>query len=352
MSIPVFRPFIKRKDMDAVLTCLLSDQIGSGAETAALVADLAEACGAASGIACREHPRALALAVSALGLPPASRVAVGALSPRLWEDAILAAGHVPVVLDCSEASPCISVGALAACHGEDSLAAVVAGNELGFPTDMAAIRKLGLPVVADLTAVFRARRYDPETQAPLPPPDRGDVLVIGLEQDGLITSGGGVAVLAASRSCGAGLSRLAEDLPPEVFLPDMNAALARTQLRELPGFMERRESIAEVFRRAALRGRHRLFHAGGDGEAVPFSFPLVIQSSVGEVQVYARKKNVETRHAFARSIIASRDGAEDFDARTHPHAFGFSLRSLQFPLYAGLSQKEVETIEKVIATLP
>lgn len=352
MSIPVFRPFIKRKDMDAVLTCLLSDHLGTGSETKALVADLCAACGAVSGLAFREQPRAMALAIAALGLAAGSRIAVGALSPRLWEEAILAAGHLPVVIDCEEASPCLSLAGLAASHAADPLAAVVVGHELGHPVDIGAIRALNLPVVSDITEIFLPLAWDAATDKALPPPDRGDVLVLGLEQDSLLTAGGGVAVLARGKAAGAALAQQAESLPPEVYLPDMNAALARTQLKELDGFMERRAAIAEALRRAALRGRHRLFHGGEAGEAVPFSFPLVIQSSVNEVQVYARKKNVETSHAFARSIIASRFDSEELDARTHPHAFGFSLRCLLFPLYAGLSQKEVETIEKVIATLP
>ena len=30
MSIPVYRPTLKRRDMDAVLTCMVSDEIGPG----------------------------------------------------------------------------------------------------------------------------------------------------------------------------------------------------------------------------------------------------------------------------------------------------------------------------------
>ena len=47
-----------------------------------------------------------------------------------------------------------------------------------------------------------------------------------------------------------------ERQPRDALLPDMNAALGLTQLREIEGFLKARRAIAEVFSQAVARSRH------------------------------------------------------------------------------------------------
>ena len=158
--------------------------------------------------------------------------------------------------------------------------------------------------------------------------------------------------MARSKKEAAQLAQVAEGLPREVYMPDMNAALARSQLKEMPSFLGRRAEIYEILLRAAMRGHHRLLHGVHHEATIPFTFPLLIQSSVAEVQAYARKKNIDTAPAFSGSIMHGNQGKDDFELRAFPHAYVFLLRCLLFPLYPGLGTKDIALLEKVVATLP
>lgn len=345
MPVPVFRPFIKRRDMDAVLTSLVSDAANTGVETEAFVAEALEVVACEAGAAFRELSRGVRVAIDALELAPGSRIALPVLAPALYARAIREAGHEPVLLDCLEANPCLDAAEAARLHAESPLAAIFVCFSLGFRPDMAALRGLGLPLLVDLS-----ESVSPALAAG--GVDCGDIALFGLEANHLLTAGGGVLVAAKGRKEALALGRACADLPAGAYLQDLNAALGRSQLRQLDYFMQKRDEMRELFRRSALRGRHQLPIPVGEGAAVPYGFPLLVQSSVPEVQAYARKKNVETCLAFAASVIHDNQASPDFEPRRFPRSYGFLMRCLLFPLYPGMTGKELEMIDKVIASLP
>ena len=344
MPVPVFRPFIKRKDMDAVLTSLVSDSVNTGAETEAFVNELLEIIDFEAGIGFREFPRGIQTAIRALDLPLESRIGISVLAPVMYEQAIRETGNVPVLIDCYTNNPCIDPNKLQELHAQQPLQAVVIHTLLGFFPEMTAISALHVPVVIDATESFTGINNELIQSA--------DILLIGLEANGILTAAGGVLVFGKSKAMGNLLGKVIERYPREVFLQDMNAALGRAQLRQLEYFMQRRSEISEILTRSAMRGRHHLLAQVGENPGVPYSFPLLIQSSVTDVQTFARKKNIEVIMAFAYSIIHNSEGREDFEPRAFPNAYGFLLRCVLFPLYPGMSLKELELIEKVIASLP
>ena len=67
-----------------------------------------------------------------------------------------------------------------------------------------------------------------------------------------------------------------------------------------------------------------------------------------EARQYALKKSVDTHPAFAASIAALDDGP----ATNCSNARSLVLRCVLFPLYPMLGKRDVETVCKVLATLP
>jgi dTDP-4-amino-4,6-dideoxygalactose transaminase len=144
------------------------------------------------------------------------------------------------------------------------------------------------------------------------------------------------------------LKRLTEAYTPELFLPDFNSALGITQIKTVERFIERRKEIAQVFSRAVMQSRHKILIQKGEGENIYYSFPIVIDSGMKDVQSYARKKGIETKPAFTGSIIAFLPE----DERKWPVAASLLLRCLLFPLYPTLTKLGIGQIEKVLTTLP
>jgi len=340
MSIPVHKPFIKRRDMDAVLSCMVSDMVAPFSQSDQLVDDCKKLYACDEGSALREYQRALELSIDSLELPAGSFVGVSVLSPSVHAKALSNCNLVPVYLDVNEHNPTISLQSLQAVQAQTPLAALLIHDSLGFVHDHSAIKAFGLPVVEDISQAFG------HPGAGL----CGNLLVLGMEPDAIVTCGGGCLVLARGKHYAQNLARHAQNLLSGAFLPDMNAALGRTQIIESQAFLERRHELYQFFARAVLRGHHRVLAPLSDTEQPCYSLCVLAQSGVADMVLYARKKQVDTAMAFSGSILQA--WADDDDPMRFPHAYAMLLRAIIFPLYPGLRKKEIETLEKVLATLP
>jgi perosamine synthetase len=89
MSVPVFRSYIRRKDMDTVLNCLVTDSIGPGEYLERFQRHAREVLGFDYGFALRSPVTALEAAFDALGLAEGDVVAVPALAPAYYALALM-----------------------------------------------------------------------------------------------------------------------------------------------------------------------------------------------------------------------------------------------------------------------
>jgi perosamine synthetase len=396
--IPIDRPSIRRKDMDSVLTCMVNDNLGPGDRNNELVSAVSQYLGIGGGVALRERGRALSLALGMLDAPPGSFVAMDPLVPAYYHDLVVAAGLVPVYVDVAGEGTCIDPRRLqtlvseSQVEGEASssndpteeslakgtlaagnlvagnlvagnlvagnLVAIVTHTALGYVPDMETIAALGVPVIEDISEGIGANTGD------RPVGTYGRMIIVGMEPDGIITAGGGTLLLASTKADAGRLRRVAEELPPDALLPDLNAALGLTQIKELERFIARRAELASVFARAVMRGRHTVPGQPGDAEYVHHTFPVLLSEGTAEVREYARKKGVETAMAFGESVLSryGRPAAEAEDGESSPatvvkesdfpFARALCLRCIRFPLYPALTGKETTTIERVLSTLP
>lgn len=363
------RPSIRRRDMDAVLSCMVTDSLGPGSLCDQLVSSLCEYLGLAGGIALRERSRAFSIAIDLLELEAGARVALDPLVPHAYHEVLATRRIEAVYVDVAEGSPCIDTGALERLFASDETRpdAIVTHTALGFVPDMEALVSLGVPLIEDVSEGMGANTGEERVGR------FGRFVIAGMEPDDVITAGGGTVLLAASRTDRTSLGRLAGELSSDALLPDMNAALGLTQIREIEKFIARRAEIAAIYAKAILRGRHRTPVQPGDAQNVFLNFPVVVEGSVADVVAYAKKKGVEAAQAF-RSVALARFGVTDRDPAGEaaptsvagpasvapppipesdlPRARSLLLRCLEFPLYPSLTSKEVASIERVLTTLP
>ena len=100
--IQTFSSTIRRKEMDAVLTCMVDERTGPGELNARLVQAVKEMTGCDGAVAFRSAMVALAYALKALDLPAGSPVMLSALAPSWQYSAVERLGYTPLVLDVSE----------------------------------------------------------------------------------------------------------------------------------------------------------------------------------------------------------------------------------------------------------
>lgn len=329
--------FITRKDMDTVLGCLVTDSIGPGEYTEKLIKNGKDIFKYDAAVALRSPYTALQLAVAQLGLSTHARIGISALAPMYHSMAIEALGHEAVFYDHDPEYGNISDDSnLKACD------AAVLFSPFGIPVNVAFAQALGIPTIEDITHSLGSLGQEAENGC------IGSLGIYAMEQGALVTAGGGALLFASSRKTSPIVRNLAERISPETAMTDYNAALGLAKIRDFPDILERRRALAEMFRGETARTRHKVLGGMEEFARGLTGFPILLESSMKDAVIHAKRNGVETAPAFESSIV-SQDG---FPENQCKGAKSLALRCLQFPLHEKISAKDANLIKKVIATLP
>jgi perosamine synthetase len=391
MSIPVFRPTLRRRDFNSVLACLVSDRLGAGPLNHELAAELSRFLGAAGGACLATYGQALDCALEALGLAAGEAVVLSALAPAEYLRALAGRGLRPLVADVDPGT-----GLVLRSEVERHLAgpvlpkALVLHYPLGFVPETEELFGLGLPVLEDISQALGASlEAGGEVEGRPSGPSRrcgglGAMSVLSLAPEGIITAGAGAAVFARERRELKGLREVVESRTRDALLSDLNAALGLAQAREIEGFLKSRRSIAEAFSQAVARSRHARLGPLQEGTGVPYAFPVMVKDGVKLVRQFAMKRNIETSSAFADAVAAigqgpleplpdlpelPAEGAQEppaaqperppeaapralAAARAPAAARDLLARCVLFPLYPTLLKRDLQLIVKVLSALP
>ena len=338
----VYKPTIKRRDMDAVLNCLVDESVGPGEYTDALSKQMATYLGLAGGIALREYRRAVELAIEASDLESGDRVLVSALAPFVYGEIIERRGLVAEICDVELETGNIPYESFEkAASNETKLAISV--SPFGIPPNPDIAHLAACAIIEDVSRSLGSKSGEAGNSG-----ESGRYVVVSLEEEGIVTSGGGALVLARSRRGLGNLKSIAERLTGLSTLGNINASLAAIQLKHIEEFTTRRRSIAEAYVKALAPGRHRA-PASSDFETLSHvTFPVVLAGSQKDAARYARSKGVATAPVFENSIFVH----QKLDGAKYPNSQALAMRSLLFPLYPMLKRDEVDRIAKVLRTLP
>jgi dTDP-4-amino-4,6-dideoxygalactose transaminase len=379
VPIPVFRPTLRRRDLNGVLGCLVSDRLGGGPLNHELAGELARYLGAAGGACLATYGLAVDCALEALGLAQGEAVVLSALAPAEYLRVLAARGLRALVADVDPGTGLILRSEAERHLGSDPKALVL-HYPLGCVPESDELFGLGLPVLEDISQALGAslggggdpadQPGDSSTPAPRRCGGLGAVSVLSLAPEGIITAGAGAAVFARDRRELKALREVVEKLPRDALLSDMNAALGLAQAREIERFLKARRSIAELFSQAVARSRHGRLGPLQEGFGAPFSFPVLVQDGVKAVRQFALKRNIETCSAFAEAVAAVGQGPAEPEGQV-PTAAGpgpaaprpeaprapaaardLLARCVLFPLYPTLLKRDLQLIVKVLSALP
>ncbi len=148
MKTPVHSSYIRRRDMDSVLNCLVTDDVGPGNAYARFMAQIRETLGCEYAAGLRSPVEALKTALSLLGLPEGARVACSALSPSYYGYAIRGAGFEPVWLDVLPASGAADPAELGRLRQKQAVAAASRAQGTGAETVTGTATGAGAPAVS------------------------------------------------------------------------------------------------------------------------------------------------------------------------------------------------------------
>jgi dTDP-4-amino-4,6-dideoxygalactose transaminase len=327
--------------MDSVLNCMVSDRLAGGDYPDRLVKAARERFGFDHAVALRSPLIALDTALGCCALAPGDGLALSALADAWLMRAIEQRGLRPVWLDVDPASGCI---------GADSPARMAAGGAKalfldapwGILPDPALIADAGIPIIEDASTSLGATAGDLKAGM------LGTFSIIGIEHAAAFTGGCGALLCAPKRREAQVLRNATEGLSRLEMLPDINAALALSQLRDLDRFLEKRRGLMELYQQSLARFHRKSLAQTVEGTASCFGCVVVVETGVKDVRAYARKKDVDTLMAFDDSCMV----AGLVPAGSAPQATSLANRAIAFPLHPRIGKTAAQKIAKVLATLP
>lgn len=354
--IQTFSSTIRRKEMDAVLTCMVDEKLGPGELNAKLIQTVKEFTGCDGAVAFRSPAIAFSYVVKALDFPADSCVMISALAPAWHYSAVKNLGLKPLVLDVREEDGLVSPEAVQ--EGIKNGGRLLLLHEtMGILPALEEIIAMGIPVIEDIShslgAVYTLSSSDDAQAKPEALQKKAGMLgfysILGLEANDSVTAGGGAVLIAPKRREWIVLKKHTDLAPETDILPDMNSALGFIQLKEFARNEEIRKSLYDIFAKSLASGKNKTYVRGAENASTVWSFPVVLNGSFKDAKQYASRKEIEIRPAYENSVISILD--EDEQSKCI-HAKSLFLRCVLFPLYPRLGSESATKIAKVLGTLP
>lgn len=274
-AIPYARHEIDASDVDAVVSALRAERLTQGPEPERLERALCDRTGAAHAVVVSSGTAALHVALAAFGIRPGDEVIVPTLTFAATANAVRFCGADPVFADVDPVTLTLDPADVARRITPRTRGAVPV-HFAGHPADVLAVRAAlpdGAFVVEDACHALGASR-DGRAAGTL-----GEAACFSFHPAKHVTTGEGGAVTTSSPVVAERCRRLREhgierdparfeglDLPSELSaeeqggwvyelhalspnyrMPDLNAALGRSQLARLPGFLARRRALADAY---------------------------------------------------------------------------------------------------------
>ncbi|MFH1079521.1 MAG: DegT/DnrJ/EryC1/StrS aminotransferase family protein [Pseudomonadota bacterium] len=245
--IPHSRPTLDEEDRQAVLNVLQVGRLVQGEQVAGFEADLSAMIGTSHAAAVSSGTAALHLALMALGAENGDEVICPSYVCSALLHAIRCVKATPVIADIERDTFNIDVQDVKE-RITSKTKAIIVPHLFGLPADMAGILSLGIPVIEDCAQAPGSRFRDCFTGS------FGVISIFSFYATKVIAAGEGGMALSNDPSLIEKIrdlrdydEREEDALHYNYKMTDMQAALGRSQLRKIDGFIKRRREIARHY---------------------------------------------------------------------------------------------------------
>jgi perosamine synthetase len=333
------RPTLGLTEREAAVRVLDSGWIAQGREVEALEDEICELLGLSCGhaVALSSGTAALFLALVVLNTTQ-KRIAIPVYSCAALRNAVLMAGAEPVCVDVAENSPNIEVNAALT----QRVDLVVAAHMFGIPSRFRAT-DLSVPIIEDCAQALGARVDNQIVGL------NGTVGIFSFYATKMATSGGQGGMLVSSKRSLVDAARdyrefdCRHDRRPRFNLQmtDLQAAVGRAQLAQLPRFIARRSEIFASYSAAGLP----LWPDGNLPGCEPCHYRAILRVD----------NPIDAIASFEQSGIRAIIPIEEWelldDPVLFPRAAALARSSVSIPIYPSLTGSEVAAIVAVASKL-
>lgn len=332
-EIVFYKPTIKRKDMDAVLQTMVDEKIGPGQKRNELKQELNKLLGCDNALLLRTYKDAIKVALKLANVEN-SKVAISAFADKTYLEAIKESALEASIVDIDVADCIIDINKIPS----DARVVVINDTYSTLPLSKD-FKALGLSAIEDVSQSIGCMYQEQKAGS------FADIIVGTMEENNLISTAGGAFVAVRGKQLASALNGFDN---PLLALPDLNCALGLMQIVNFEQRIEKRREIYKLYKQSSLKTVHKVFGLNSiDLETNGDSFALMLDSKPSDAIKFAQKYDVPIKMAFTNTIGNSM--IDDFDHI--PLTIPFILRTVIFPIYPFLTQREVENIARIISHL-
>ena len=346
--ITVYRPTIKRKDLEYVLQSMVLDKINYGEFAKNFEKRLYERVGCFNVIAVNSFQNAISIVLDSLGAKEGDEVIIPSFAPQVYLNTILLKKLVPVLVDLEEGYFQPSFEEIRDAITEKTKIVFLL-YYFGYTYDPTPYYNLFPNIVEDITSVIGAKANNITVGL------NSKYAIADFSIKGLITTGEGGAIFCPTKKSYYVAKNLIEidysldEYKPKYacLMPDLNASMGISQDETLNHRLKLREAIAKFYEEAVLKSRNSIINKKEDCDRFYSEFPILVKSGLKDAINFLKKNKIEAIKPFPYCLHHYLNlPREDFKNTEY-----FYLQTLLLPIHSTLLKNQVAEITKVLTCM-
>lgn len=346
-TVTVYKPTIKRKDLENVLQSMVLDKINYGEFAKKFEKKLYERTGCFNTIVINSFQNAISLVLDSLQAKEGDEVILPSFASQIYLNTILLKKLVPILVDLEEGYFQPSFESIRNAITEKTKVIFLL-YYFGYTYDSTPYYNLFPNIVEDITSVLGAKVNNITVGS------YARYMIADFSIKGLITTGDGAAIFCNKKSYYVTRGLIETDYSLEEYrprysclMPDLNAAMGISQDETLDHRLKLRETIAKFYEEAVLKSRNSIIYSKENCERFYSEFPILVKSSLKDAITFLKKNNIEAIKPFPYCLHHYLNlQKEDF-----PNTEYFYLHTLLIPLHSSFLKSDVIEITKVLSCM-
>ncbi len=341
MKIVSSKPTITRKELEAVLDCLINDDLVAGESVKNFESTMAKMIGLKYSVAAASLTAAYHLVFKALEIGDSDEIIMPSYFSHSPLSALSMTGGKAVLVDIEKDSIFPAVDEIKK-KISGNTKAIIIGHLFGFHFPVQGLEDLAIPIIEDISHAVGTEIDE------VPSGRFGAFTVVSFDPAGIITTGNG-GMIFTNNSKNYSIMKdyrgnSGEHLHFDYSMTDFQGAMGISQLAKLPDLLHRRREIARIYHESMRITPHKTPFQYNDHFAYQ-AFPVIFNLSNEKIESYWRKNRIEV----IRPISHPLHGLMGFNGSDYPNSERLSKKLFSLPLYPTLSRKDVEKISKNLA---
>ncbi len=350
-------PTIKKKDLENVLNCLVSDYIAQGNIVHEFEHKLLEYLGTKNGVSVSSAEAGLHLIFKVMDIKPKDEIIIPSYYYTTILDVIYYVDAVPVLVDIEPNSYHISLEDVES-KITDKTRAIIIPHLFGLPVNIEEYMRFNdIEIIEDcghsLGAEIKERR-DLTQEEEIPGKKTGnfgDYAIFSFYATRMITTGQGGFVVSKKKKNLESIKDLIQYDERDDYkvrytynLSDMQAALGLKQIDLLDYFINVRREIAHIFNKKLLAGNHKIPEDHPERSNIYYRYPVRVKIPVKDAIDLYRKQGIEVKKPVYKPL----HHYLSYDRNNFPNTEDVYMSTVSVPIYPTLHPSQVELISKVL----